>query len=275
MNLEKYKIAVCVDFSTIAENAFRESLKIAKKTGDEIVIIHINTEREKTEKYFAEKITKMIQDAGVLANGIDISFRIIPGNKSEIIERLCQSIDMLQPLYVVVGYQPKTGLDRFIGPNIQKIIFNTNFPVIAIKEGETLGNLEKLVFPLDLSIHSRQKTNISIRFSKDVNASIELLSLRVDNTEKDDVNLKVITRQTEEKFTEEEIPYTQSWIEGNNGHKIVLDYAHKSNADIIAAVFESDPDIIERLTGNDDERLLAETDKPLLIVKTHHSPYLW
>lgn len=275
MNLEKYKIAVCVDFTTISENAFKESLKIARKTGDEIVLIHVNTDREKTEKYFAEKILKMIQDAGTAANGIDISFRIIPGKKSEIIERLCQTIDLIHPLYVVVGYQIKTGLDRFIGPNIQKIIFNTNFPVIAIKEGETLGDLSKLVFPLDLSIHSRQKTNISIRFAKDVNASIELLSLRVDNTGKDDVNLKVITRQTEEKFTESEVPYTQSWIEGHNEHKIVLDYAHESNASIIAAVFESDPDLIERLTGNDDEKLLAQTDMPLLIVKTHHSPHLW
>ena len=237
MDQKKYKIAVCIDFTNIAENAFQESLKIAKRTGDEVVLIHVNTDREKTEDYFADEFAKLIARAGDKTEGISISHRVIPGKNGEIVERLCQAIDLVHPLYVIVGYQIKTGLDRFIGPNIQKIIFNTNFPVIAIKETETLGDLTKLVFPLDLSLHSRQKTNISIRFAKDVNATIDLISLRVNNTEKDDVNLKVITRQSKEKFEEENIDFTHAWVEGNNEHKIVLDYAHESDANIIAAVF--------------------------------------
>lgn len=208
----KKKIAVSVDFKDTSRHSFAESLYLAKRANLEVVIIHINTDPSRTEADFEGLINEMIEEQGDAAKGVKISFRIIPGEKSEIVERLARTVDQIDPLYLVVGYEIKHGLDRFLGPNIKKIIYETSYPVIALKNMETLKELRTLYFPLTLDKYSRQKTNISIKFVKDMEIDLTLFPMRINNTKKDNVHQDIITNNLEKKFSETHVNYKTGMV---------------------------------------------------------------
>ena len=271
----KYKLAVSVDFKETSRHSFSESLYLAKRGNLEVVIIHVNTDPSKTEADFANLIGDMIKDNGDAAEGVDITFRIIPGEKGDIVDRLARTIDQIDPLYVVVGYEIKHGMDRFLGPNIKKIIYETKYPVIALKNMETLKELTTLYFPLTLDQFSRQKTNISIKFCKDMGLKFHLLPLRINNTKKDNVHQEIITNNMISKLDEHELDYTVEWEEGTDEVSVLLDKTEEDNTGVVSVVFESSPDFLDNFRVTREERLLQQTDDPLLIVKSHHSPFLY
>ena len=272
---QKYKLAVSVDFKDTSRHSFSESLYLARRANLEVVIIHVNTDPSRTEAEFDKIIMEMIKDQGEAAEGIDISYRIIPGEKGEIVERLARTIDQIDPLYVVVGYEIKHGMERFIGPNIRKIIYETKYPVIALKNMETLKELTTLFFPLTLDQFSRQKTNISIKFCQDMGLKFHLLPLRINNTQKDNVHQEIITNNLIKKLDEQHPDYVVEWEEGKDEVAVLLDKTNEDNTGLVSVVFESSPDFLDNFRTTREERLLQNTEDPLLIVKSHHSPFMY
>lgn len=272
---KKYKLAVSVDFKETSRHSFSESLFLAKRANLEVVIIHINIDPSKTEADFDKIIQEMIVDQGEAANGVDISYRIIPGEKGEVVERLARTIDQIDPLYVVVGYEIKHGMERFIGPNIRKIIYEIKYPVIALKNMETLKELTTLFFPLTLDQFSRQKTNISIKFCKDMGLKFHLLPLRINNTKKDNIHQEIITKNLIAKLDEKQANYEVEWEEGTDEVAVLLGKTREDNTGIVSVVFESSPDFLDNFRTTREERLLQNTEDPLLIVKSHHSPFMY
>tara|TARA_R110002050_G_scaffold204327_1_gene339533 strand:+ start:20744 stop:21568 length:825 start_codon:yes stop_codon:yes gene_type:complete len=270
-----HKIAVSVDFKETSRHSFSESLYLAKRADLEVVIVHVNTDPSKTEADFNILISEMIAENGVEAEGVKISNRIIPGESGEIVERLARTIDQIDPLYVVVGYEIKHGMGRFLGPNITKIIYETKYPVIALKNMETLKELTTLYFPLTLDQYSRQKTNISIKFCKDMGLQFNLLPLRVNNTKKDNVHQEIITNNMIKKLEEHELKYTVEWEDGKEEVNLLLEKTAEDNTGIVSVVFESSPDFLDNFRTTREEKLLKQTEDPLLIVKSHHSPFLY
>lgn len=270
----KYKLAVSVDFKETSRHSFSESLYLAKRADLEIVIIHVNTDPTKTEADFSLLINEMIKENGAAADGVDVSYRIIPGEKGEIVDRLARTIDQIDPLYVVVGYEIKHGMDRFLGPNITKIIYETKYPVIALKNMETLKELTTLYFPLTLDQFSRQKTNISIKFCEDMNLKFHLLPLRINNTKKDNVHQEIITNNMVKKLQEHELDFMVEWLEGKEEVNLLLEKTVEDNSGIVSVVFESSPEFLDNFRTTREEKLLKMTEDPLLIVKSHHSPFL-
>ena len=230
----KYKLAVSVDFKDTSRHSFSESLFLAKRGDLEVVIIHVNTDPSKTEADFDKIINDMIADNGDAAKGVDISYRIIPGDKSEIVERLARTIDQIDPLYVVVGYEIKHGMERFLGPNIKKIIYETKYPVIALKNMETLKELTTLFFPLTLDQFSRQKTNISIKFCTDMGLKFHLLPLRINNTKKDNIHQEIITKNMISKLEEKEVNFVVEWEEGEDEVGVLLAKTLEDNTGIVS-----------------------------------------
>lgn len=273
--MEKYKLAVSVDFKETSRHSFSESLYLAKRANLEVVIIHVNTDPTKTEADFKKLIDEMVAENGDAVSGVEVSYRIIPGESGEIVERLARTIDQVDPLYVVVGYEIKHGMGRFLGPNITKIIYETKYPVIALKNLETLKELTTLYFPLTLDQYSRQKTNISIKFVKDMNLKFHLLPLKINNSKKDNVHQEIITKNFISKLEEHELDYQVEWEEGKEEVDLLLSKTAEDNTGIVSVVFESSPDFLDNFRTTREEKLLKNTEDPLLIVKSHHSPFLY
>lgn len=260
-------IVICIDFTETSKHAYKEALPLAQKCNADIRLIHIHTDKQQKRESIKQAFEELIAANKDIKGSTRVIYDIMPGDKSEVVDRIDDFCYMVDPEYLVVGYELKKGLDRFVGPNIMKIIQECDYPIVALKKNESLRDMDTLVYPLLLNDHSMQKTSVSIRFAKTVKGKIELLAMAVDHTENDDKELKVYANHLKERFEKEGVEYTYNWETGNSYYNILLEYAHKTNADIISVVFEHDPSFIERIWGSKDEQLLTKTDLPLLIVK--------
>lgn len=269
------RIAVPLDFNKASVHAVGEALFLANKNGAEVVLVHINNDVSKTERYFNDKIRETIESYGDLSHDLDISWRIVPCSKGNIVTQIAKTINQLEPLFVVVGYDTKSKIGNLLGPNIKDIVYKTNYPVVALRSGETVRELTTVLFPLTLEKNSRQKTNISIKFAKDMGMSIELFAMRLKNTKRDDAQEKIIVDQLVHKFKENGVPYNVDWAEGKDGVDLILDRTNYNKTEIIGIVFESSPDILDNFRQTREEKVLEKTTNPLLIVKSHHSPYMY
>jgi nucleotide-binding universal stress UspA family protein len=261
------KLAVCTDFSSIANHAFQEGLRFAKLIGAEVHLIHVLRNSKNGTEEAENQMVDMVKNAGDLAKGVDIKFEVTSGD--DIVEAINKQVDEIHPDYFVVGYVAKTGMDRFFGPNIMKIVRGSKFPVIAIKENESLDDMKKILFPMNLNEYARQKTIPTIQLALDLKATIQLVGLEVDFTDKDRTKLKVYMNQLEDLFKKYNVEYTKEWISGKSDTELVINYANENDSDLIAKVFEHDPSIVELFVGNQDEEVIAKTNMPLFIVKSH------
>ena len=260
-------IVICIDFTETSKHAYKEALPLAQKCNADVRLIHIHTDKQQKREDIKQAFEDLIAANSDIRENTRVIYDIMPGDKSEVVDRIDDFCYMVDPEYLVVGYELKKGLDRFVGPNIMKIIQECDYPIVALKKNESLRDMDTLVYPLLLNDHSMQKTSVSIRFAKTVKGKIELLAMAVDHTENDDKELKVYANHLKERFEKEGVEYTYNWETGDSYYNILLEYAHKTNADIISVVFEHDPSFIERIWGSKDEQLLTKTDLPLLIVK--------
>lgn len=272
MNVCK-KIAVPIDFNKASVHALGEALFLAQKNGAEVVLIHVNGDTTKTEKYFKGKFKEVVATHEDVNEGVKVSWRIVPGQKGNIVRQIAKTIDQIEPLFIVVGYDVKSKFD--LGPNVKDIVYQTNYPVIALKSGETVRQLTTILFPLTLEPNSRQKTNISIKIAKDLSLKIVLFAMRLNNTKRDDAQEEIIVKNLVEKFEEHEVEYSVDWAEGRDAIDLILDRTNYNKTELIGIVFESSPEFLDNFRTTREERVLKKNTNPLLIVKSHHSPYIY
>lgn len=261
------KLAVCTDFSSVAHHAFQEGLRFAKLIGAEVHLIHVLRDAKSGTESAEDKMIEMVKNAGELSKGVDVKFEVTFGD--DITDAINKQVDEVQPDYMIIGYEVKKGMGRFFGPNIMKIVRGCKYPVIALKENESLDDMKKILFPMNLNEYARQKTIPTIQLALDLNATIQLLALEVDFTDKDRTKLKVYVNQLEDLFKKYNVAYTKDWITGKSDTELVINYANENDSDLIAKVFEHDPSIVELFVGNQDEEVIAKTNMPLFIVKSH------
>lgn len=267
MTHEKNKIVVCTDFSTVAQHAFEESTRLAKIIDADIYLVHIYGEKRDTKITAEKRLEKIAKAEEKKLEGIKIHYRV--GEKKDgIVESLNGIVAGIEPNYFVVGYELKTGMNRFFGPNIMKIARGTKFPVIAIKEDENLDGINTIIYPLNLWDYARQKMNATIRLAQDFNAEVKVITLNVNYTDEGARKLKIHASNALKKFKEYGVDATYDALEGENEVNLVVDYANQHNADLIAKVFHHNPSFIDRITGDQDEEVLAKTNMPLFIVKS-------
>lgn len=272
--MDVYKrIVVPVSFNKASIHAIGEALFLSHKNNAEVVFIHVNTDRTKTERHFDEAFREILAGHGEIAHNVDVSWRIIPGKKGNIVSQIAKTVDQLEPLFLVVGYdvKPKYAL----GPNIKDIIYKTNYPVIALKSGEIVREINTILYPLTLEPNSRQKTNISIKLAKDLDLKIALFPMRLENTKRDDKEEHIIVNQLTNKFKENKVEHSVEWADGKDAIDLILDRTNYNKTEMIGVVFESSPDFLDNFRTTREEKVLQLNTNPLLIVKSHHSPYLY
>ena len=267
------RITVPISFNKASIHALGEALFLSQKNDAEVVLVHVNTDPDKTERHFNTKFRELIEEQGELAHGVSISWRIIPGQSNSIVRQIAKTINQLEPLFSVIGYDVKSKFA--LGPNIKDIVYKTNYPVIALKSGETVRELTTILYPLTLEANSRQKTNISIKIAKDLGLKIALFPMKLRNTKRDDTKEQIYVDRLIEKFNENKVENSVEWAEGKDAIDLIMDRTNYNKTEMIGIVFESSPEFLDNFRTTREERVLKKNTNPLLIVKSHHSPYIY
>jgi nucleotide-binding universal stress UspA family protein len=167
---------------------------------------------------------------------------------------------------VVMGSHGASGFhEMFVGSNAEKVVRNSEIPVLVIKKEETNFKVDTLTFASDFSNEIKKPFEKVVNFANYFDAHINLLHVITPN------NFNT-TRATEEKvknFIEEFnfTNYSTHIYNDINVEKGILHFSKDSKSDVIAVCTHGRKGISHFLNGSISEDLVNHAKRPVVAFK--------
>jgi nucleotide-binding universal stress UspA family protein len=270
-------ILVPTDFSKHAENALKVAAQIAKKNNGEIILLHmlelsssgndaLNTSHEIPELMFFKNaaVSKLeeLENASFL-DDIKVS-SIVQFNIA--FEGIIENGKKHHADLVVMGSHGASGFhEMFVGSNAEKVVRNSEIPVLVIKKEDADFKVDTLTFASNFSDEIKKPFEKVVDFANYFGAHINLLHVITPN------NFST-TRAAEEKvrnFIEEFhfSNYSTHIYNDINVEKGILHFAKDSNSDVIAVSTHGRKGISHFLNGSISEDLVNHAKRPVIAFK--------
>ncbi|MDH5609473.1 MAG: universal stress protein [Cyclobacteriaceae bacterium] len=218
------KIIVPTDFTGTSLFALKSAATLAKKSGGEIVSLHVAHSRNQSDEEIESKFSALKKEDPAL-NDLPISFKIKHG---EAVKAITQEPGDL----IVIGSRELHGLKGFFTRTFaEKIAKKAVCPVITLKAYADLSKVRSIVYPTDMRYEQESLIHDVKKLQHFYGANLHLVKVYDD---------KVIMRSTLEerlrKFAES-YQFTDFSVTAraniNEGEEIIL-FAKELGADMIA-----------------------------------------
>lgn len=279
------KILVPTDFSDCAKEASRIAMEIALKAGAEVCFLHIHytipvgshvhvdseggniakhAVKEGHAKSQLHQLVKEAESHGVRANQL---FVVDTGY-----EKIENYIEPFGIDFIVMGTHGSHGFKAiFVNTNSQKIIRESNVPVLVVKEN-TSWPMQNIVFASSFEEDVQQPFQAVVDFA-DLNESrIHLLYVNVPFAFQE---TDVIMKKMHEfhKTCPRGGTCSMNIFNSLNEERGILKFADSVNADLIALTTHGRPGFLQLMAKSITESLANHSAIPVLSINTHKG--LW
>lgn len=276
------KILVPTDFSEQAENALKVAVKIAKEHNSEIYLLHmlelpldlINpADNETTSNDLPESIFFM-KLAHQKFNSImkkDYLKGVTIHETVEFHEAFAGIMDISKKHgcdLIVMGSNGSQGAkEMFIGSNTEKVVRNSNIPVLVIKEEFSDFTINKVLYATNLSTETAQSFIDAKEFADKLKASIEVVYINTSKKFKtsDEIDKKREIFYDQIGFTEDEVPFTVR--HEHNTEDGIVNYAKQKEFDIICIGTHGRKGVSRFFNGSLSEDLVNHAKIPVVAFK--------
>lgn len=255
-------ILVPYDFTEEADCAVNHAVSVAKNREAAVILTHVidkkTLSRLKSEKKTAADLEQELKDiadkaavsgveTGAVAREGDI-FTTIPGIADELSAEL-----------IIFGTHGVKGMQHILGAFALKLVTSAKVPVVIVQRRpiRTHG-YKKIVYPVDENPYSKQKAYAVAEFAK-IHGSEVLLFPKKNSDEHFQNYTNSNLKYSEKVFHESGIPYSIAKNDKTSGYsKLVIDFAAKSDADLISIVTQDseDLDVGDIFIGSEDVRII-------------------
>ncbi len=189
------KILVPTDFSPTAETAFRFAVKLAGKTGSEVVLYHVFTPLEnpyidtleKRDAYNLKMTSDLKQQLEQLKNSIsadnrDVSITTALG-RSPIIDTILNYAEENGFGMIIMGTQGASGIKKVvIGSQAARIIEDAEMPVLLVPENFT-GNIpQKVLFATTCNVRDKEPISTVLNWIAPMHPKFSIVHICEDET---------------------------------------------------------------------------------------------
>lgn len=269
------KILIPTDFSKYADEAIEVGAQIAKKNDSEIVLIHmlelpthmndaVTGETSIPEimlfKRKAEETLKSIKNRPYLA-GIKVTEVVrLDGVYKGINNYIKQNTDFD---LIIMGSHGSTGINEiFIGSNTEKVVRQSEVPVLVIKNKIENFKATNITFASDFSNEIKKPFKKVLEFAKLFGSKLNLVMICTPNSFKTTLAARKIITEFVSEFDMPE--YSFETYNENNIEKGIINYSNENNADIIAFCTHGRTALSHFFTGSISEDLVNHAPKPVL-----------
>lgn len=272
------KILVPTDFSEHAEYALKTAAQIAKKNNGEIVLLHmLELPTQVIDKvtggggdipevmFFMKKARERFDEvkSSPFLNGIPVTEAVQFERAFEGIIKASKShhIDL-----VVMGSHGASGVQGFfVGSNTEKVVRTSDIPVLVVKKELNIGEINKFVFASDFGEEIRKPFEKAIAFAKAFGARMDLLIIntpgRFMSTEESEKRINSFLKGFEIK------DYTMHVYNDYSVEKGVLNFANRTDADLIGVGTHGRTGISHYLNGSIGEDIVNSAQRPVITFK--------
>jgi nucleotide-binding universal stress UspA family protein len=272
------KILIPTDFSKYANEAIEVGAQIAKNTNSEIVLIHmlelpthlndaISNAKSIPEimlfKRKADETLKNIKNHPSLT-GIKVTEVVRLDSVTKGIQNYIKQNNDFD--LIIMGSNGSTGINEiFIGSNTEKVVRQSEIPVLVIKNETKSFNATNIIFASDFSEEIKKPFKKVIEFAKLFGSKLNLVMICTPNSFKSTSTAhKIVT----EFISEFDMPeYSFEIYNESNIEKGIINYSNEKNGDIIAFCTHGRTALNHFFTGSISEDLVNHAPKPVLTFK--------
>ncbi len=285
---KKNIMLVPVDFSEISINALDHAAQVAKHFDNELLLLNI------VEEYLITSLFKFgsnnddktqmareqyLPELEALAKEYSDKYGIkchVEVRVGRIYKTVVETATEFGCDCIIMGTHGASGAARIIGSNASRVINYSTIPVIVVKSKKYPNAYKNIIFPLDLSIESKQKVKMAIHLAKSYNSTIHIIY----NKDSDEfLNNKMVAnlRQVENIFIENNVEFKEKEVDesGSDFASESLKYAEYTQADLIMIMTQSeDKDFTEYLIDTYAQRIVnADGTVPVMCVNPSRSGF--
>lgn len=249
-------ILVPTDFSDVASNALDHAIAVATTFKNNIALLHVMEDGvlgniiKKSYDTIVQEAIQMKLDGLVLkceSMGIKATTHQKHG---KIYKTIAETATELGCDSIIMGTHGASGIETIIGSNASRVISVSDVPVIVIKEKSSKKDYQNIVFPLDLTLESKQKVKWAVHLAKYYKSTIHISTFH----ESDEfLRNRIVANlhQVEAIFRENKIEFTSKELNdsGNYADQTIA-YAESINADLIIIMTQQDTGISEFFLGS-------------------------
>ncbi len=276
----QHVILVPYDFTDRGDCALEHAGMIARTANDEVMLLHVyNAEskaRSKKLKITLKEVNQQLADrAAKLATTykITVNYLLEEGSVFDLIPEVAGKLDAR---LLVMGTHGIQGLQHITGANILKVATDSPVPDIIVQgKGPSAHGYKTIVFPIDSSRESKQKTFQATAFAELFGAKILIFaSTESDAFVRQQVNLNV--QFAERTFGQNGIRYELSYEDpkGASFPKQIEAFAIAHSADLIVIMTGQDRDLLDIFSKSPEESLINNKGEiPVLCVDPLNSQF--
>ncbi|TVQ17066.1 MAG: universal stress protein [Bacteroidetes bacterium] len=265
------EIVVAIDFSSCSVNATRTAVIFANAFDANITLVHVCKPCSDESVYpdtqdihykEAEKRLKdMISDFGPLMKK-EMRFRI---RKGKVYSEIVNEAKYNDAVMLIAGTHGISGFEEyFIGSNAYRLVSLSPSPMVSIRTMFQKREIKKILFPIDSSRDTRQKTNFAAEVAQKLNAEVRVLGVYDTGIKEIRKKIKNYTHQVMKYFEKNGIKSSIDYAEGKKASGIILDYINIHDFDMV--VMMSDKDSSTMIIGNEAQRVINHSPVPVLSI---------
>ena len=271
------RILVPTDFSKNAEYALKVAAQIAKKNNGEILLVHmlelphqgsdaVSQGRDIPEiMFFKNAVLKKLEDLMEedYLSGIKVSQIVQFEMAFDGIMKISKAHDVD---LVVMGSHGASGFkEMFVGSNAEKVVRNSEIPVLIIKKEDNDFNVNNFVFASDFSDEIKKPFEKVVEFANKFDAKLHLVTINTPNQ-------FISTSAAEEKMQNFASNFKINKFETHiynevNIEKGILKFANSINADLIGMSTHGRKGLAHFFNGSLSEGLVNHATKPVVTFK--------
>lgn len=254
-------IIVAYDFTDRGDNAMKHALIIGEPMQAKIIMLHIfSNEKQRTN------LEKRLEDKRSLYNyDFEIETTAVKGNITSSIK---QYAEYSKALLVILGTKnPLQGFERIFGGQTLKIVMGGFVPFLVVRDKPNYITLKKIVIPINFDFHNKQKLRWVRILSNYFNISVELFIQNehdIEDRKSTKANFLFAKRYLDRYRI---LRKTTLAPKGVAFRESLIEYAHKSKADMIMIMTSEHLSLLDHLVGADEEYVIANDFKiPVMCV---------
>ncbi|MDD4149739.1 MAG: universal stress protein [Bacteroidales bacterium] len=168
---------------------------------------------------------------------------------------------------IICSTNGESGFSDFVmGSNAYRIVQETDGPVITVTSEKYIGNVERIVLPLDISKETREKVPIVATIAKAFNSEVHIIKVTSSTNDGIHNKLRMYATQVKKYFDEQGIKYQSSLLVGDNITESTIEYAKTIDADLIAIMTEQTTALSNFLLGSYAYQMLNTSPIPVLSI---------
>jgi nucleotide-binding universal stress UspA family protein len=156
--------------------------------------------------------------------------------------------------------------DLFMGSNAYRVLTKSKIPVMTVQKGADKTVFSRIILPIDMSAHSREKVVPALELAAGHGAQVHVVGLLHADEKSDHYTLEVVMKQIRKIADEKKVKITTEIRESANHAKETLAAAKKEKGDLIISMTDQEAEFSRIVLGTYIHQLINESKIPVLCV---------